>query len=427
MLCGLFAEVLGLDRVSIDDNFFDLGGHSLLATRLIGRVRAALGRELSIRALFESPTVAALAPRLSQDGTESEFGSPLLLRGGTGQRPLFCVHTMTGLAWVYAPPRPLLRHLDPLQPVYGIQADVLAGKEEGPVGLAETASRYVAQIRSVQPEGPYRLLGWSFGGNIAHAVAALLEEQGEQVELLALLDSYPPNDPTRLPTGEEALSALLEEIGHADVPLADGAPAQLDRVHALLRDTDHPLGRIDRDRLGRMGAYVRSAAETLREIPLTARNLNVLFFEASRDAVERPGRFDEWNKYTGGAIHTGLTAITSPCSTVNRFPRSRRLWRKSLPNCAERARLRWCLLAGEARAGKEALSSAEATWSKPRARGHGPVAGTVAVSRDQPTTDEGGCVGADITMKSQDVEQLVVELRSQTGPRWRENTPASLH
>ncbi|WP_406381966.1 amino acid adenylation domain-containing protein [Streptomyces sp. NBC_00117] len=299
VLCGLFAEVLGLDRVSIDDNFFDLGGHSLLATRLIGRVRAALGRELSIRALFESPTVAALAPRLSQDGTESEFGSPLLLRGGTGQRPLFCVHTMTGLAWVYAR---LLRHLDPLQPVYGIQAEVLAGKEEGPVGLAETASRYVAQIRSVQPEGPYRLLGWSFGGNIAHAVAALLEEQGEQVELLALLDSYLPNDPTRLPTGEEALSALLEEIGHADVPLADGAPAQLDRVHALLRDTDHPLGRIDRDRLGRMGAYVRSAAETLRETPLTARNLNVLFFEASRDAVERPGRFDEWNKYTGGAI-----------------------------------------------------------------------------------------------------------------------------
>lgn len=171
---------------------------------------------------------------------------------------------MTGLAWVYAR---LLRHLDPLQPVYGIQAEVLAGKEEGPVGLAETASRYVAQIRSVQPEGPYRLLGWSFGGNIAHAVAALLEEQGEQVELLALLDSYPPNDPTRLPTGEEALSALLEEIGHADVPLADGAPAQLDRVHALLRDTDHPLGRIDRDRLGRMGAYVRSAAETLRETP----------------------------------------------------------------------------------------------------------------------------------------------------------------
>ncbi|MFD0569000.1 phosphopantetheine-binding protein [Kitasatospora gansuensis] len=92
LLCGIFAQVLGQPEVGIDDNFFDLGGHSLLATRLVSRIRSALGARLSLRALFEAPTVAELAERLDS-GEESDSLAVLLpLRPRGSRTPLFCVH-----------------------------------------------------------------------------------------------------------------------------------------------------------------------------------------------------------------------------------------------------------------------------------------------------------------------------------------------
>ncbi|WP_234335891.1 amino acid adenylation domain-containing protein [Streptomyces sp. NRRL S-920] len=107
----------------------------------------------------------------------------------TGTRPpLFCFHTGTGLSWAYAA---LLRHLPEDLPVHGVQARGLAEPEPMPQSVEEMAADYAEQIRTVQPTGPYHLLGWSFGGLIAHAVAARFEEQGEQVRLLAVMDGYP--------------------------------------------------------------------------------------------------------------------------------------------------------------------------------------------------------------------------------------------
>ncbi|MFD7615241.1 amino acid adenylation domain-containing protein, partial [Streptomyces sp. NPDC059828] len=231
LLCGLFAEVLGLPGpVSVDDGFFDLGGHSLLAMKLLNRIRTALGADLGMRVLFEAPTVAALTRHLARTDvaatdTHSAFSALevlLPLRAGGSKAPLFCVHPAAGISWVYSG---LLRHLDPDRPVHGLQARGLRGGS--PSCVTEIAEDYVRQIRAVQPEGPYHLLGWSFGGVVAQAMAVALQEAGQEVALLALLDGLPA-DPTRYaagggtPDSDDPVDTLAELLASLGYDPADG-------------------------------------------------------------------------------------------------------------------------------------------------------------------------------------------------------------
>ena len=190
-LCCLFAEVLGLRSVGADDNFFALGGHSLLATKLVSRIRAALGTDLPVRLFLQAPTVAGVIESLAADPAARARIDPVLpIRTSGEQPPLFCVHPVSGVAWCYSG---LQRHLPAGLPIYGLQVET-AGESAWPRDLAELTASYAMRIRALAPAGPYRLLGWSLGGNIAHAVAARLQRDGEQVEFLALLDSSPTDD-----------------------------------------------------------------------------------------------------------------------------------------------------------------------------------------------------------------------------------------
>ncbi|MEJ2858233.1 MULTISPECIES: amino acid adenylation domain-containing protein [unclassified Saccharothrix] len=217
VLCGLFAELLGLREVGIDDDFFSLGGHSLLVARLIGRVRAEFGVSIGIRTVFEAPTVAKLVPKLGTDPGGS-FDAVLPLRTGGSGPALFCVAPATGLAWSFAA---LLAHL-PDQPVYGLQP------VEEFASVAEMAACFVRQVRAVQPEGPYRVLGASFGGLVAHEMAVQLTEAGETVELVALLDSFPfPAEWRDLPpAGDDEVAALLGDLDVTEFALVRKAFAR---------------------------------------------------------------------------------------------------------------------------------------------------------------------------------------------------------
>ncbi|HEV7582963.1 MAG TPA: amino acid adenylation domain-containing protein [Mycobacterium sp.] len=190
VLAGLFAEVLKLPRVGIDDGFFDLGGHSLSATRLVARIRAELGAEVPIRAIFDAPTVAQLAQWLSQEHASDfvdPFATVLPLRVDGAKPPVWCIHPAGGVAWGY---RGLAKHLHD-RPIYGLQARGVDGTTSFAPSIPAMVDDYLEQILAVQPEGPFHLLGWSFGGVVAHAMAVKLTRRGHDVPLLGLIASVP--------------------------------------------------------------------------------------------------------------------------------------------------------------------------------------------------------------------------------------------
>jgi thioesterase domain-containing protein len=186
LLCGAFAEVLGLDEVGIDDSFFALGGHSLLATRLTVLL-AERGISLSARTLFAAPTVAGLIEQMHSSSVRDALGVLLPIRPGGTRPPLFCIHAGGGASWCYMP---LARYVPPEIPLYGLQSPGLDGTADLPGSIREMAGIYLRQIRAVQPSGPYHLLGWSFGGMAAHEIAIQLQAAGEQVTLI-IMDAYP--------------------------------------------------------------------------------------------------------------------------------------------------------------------------------------------------------------------------------------------
>jgi amino acid adenylation domain-containing protein len=177
-IARLFQIVLGLERVRIDESFFDLGGDSLAATEICAQLAAETGMELPLSTLVRAPTVEALA-RLLGSSDAACLVSPLVPIQAQGSKPpLFLVGDRRGRVLGYTA---LVRHLGTDQPVWGLQS--MTGADEIPA----QAARYVAEVRRMQPSGPYRLGGLCFGGVVAFEMAHQLHERGENVEFLALI------------------------------------------------------------------------------------------------------------------------------------------------------------------------------------------------------------------------------------------------
>ncbi|KAB8143113.1 amino acid adenylation domain-containing protein [Chloroflexia bacterium SDU3-3] len=301
-LCEIFAEVLGLSEVGAEDSFFDLGGHSLLAVQLISRAREALGAALSIGSLFAAPTPAALAASLDAGAAADALGVLLPLRAKGDQPPLFCLHPAGGLSWCYSG---LARSLGAGRPVYGIQARGAACDEPLPASMDEMAADYIAQLRAVQPSGPYHLLGWSTGGIIAHAMARQLQRQGEELALLAIIDAYPADLMAGLPVSDEieAMEALLIMAGY-DLDALGDLPMEFGSVIGVLRQDGSPLASLDEATIMRLKQIYLNTNWAMRAYRHQRVAGDLLFFRATVETADDALTAETWRPYVAGEIES---------------------------------------------------------------------------------------------------------------------------
>jgi amino acid adenylation domain-containing protein len=205
-LTKIWSELLRVQDVGIDDDFFDLGGDSLLAVRVFERTQTLTGVNLPLATLLTAPTIArqaaalraagakdpqmAPAPTAAPPGARRDPWAPLVPIQPKGSRlPLFFVHAIGGNVLNYVR---LAKGFRADQPIYGLQAVGLDGLAPPLESVPDMAARYVAEMRKVQPHGPYFLAGGSMGGAIAYEIAQQLSDDGEPIGMLALFDTYGP-------------------------------------------------------------------------------------------------------------------------------------------------------------------------------------------------------------------------------------------
>ncbi|MEU2126424.1 amino acid adenylation domain-containing protein [Nocardia niwae] len=299
----VFAELLGADRVGLDDDFFALGGNSLLAAQVAGRLRDTTGATVRVQWFFTDATVAGVAARIDAGDADATAALDVLLpiRASGSAAPLFCLHPMYGLAWSYAG---LAQFMPADQPIFGLQSPALSEDGELPDTLAELAERYLSEIRAVQPQGPYRLLGWSLGGVLAHAIATELQDAGEQVELLAMMDSHPNPDVAGF---RAAVRGALAELGLGTTAAAGEDVYDLDdeslaALHAMIPPD---LVALTPERLRRIyRSAVRSAELIAQHRPGVFRGTVQYFSAAVADPADelRAAAADWWPHVQGMVV-----------------------------------------------------------------------------------------------------------------------------
>ncbi|MBP1473130.1 amino acid adenylation domain-containing protein, partial [Frateuria sp. MAH-13] len=220
-LAAVWARVLGREApIGLRDNFFELGGHSLMVMRLTTGVRDALGHTLTPRQIFAAPTLGAMA-RAIADASEPTWSPAVEVQpGAPGTAPLFVVHPIEGGVYFCAE---LARALGPGQPVHALQAFGLEPGQAPCEDLGSMAASYMEAMQQVQPQGPYRLGGYSMGGTVALEIARRLRVAGEEVAFLGLFDAYPAS--MAAPRGRAELVAGLWGsvlgFGAADITALD--------------------------------------------------------------------------------------------------------------------------------------------------------------------------------------------------------------
>ena len=193
LVTDIWQDVLGMDGLVPDDDFFKLGGHSLLAVKVMVAIEKKTGKRLPMATLFNNSTIEKLALLLNDKPTVSEqhWDALVPIRTIGSKPPVFLIHGAGMNVLLF---KAISEHLDPEQQVYGIQALGLNHKTDIPDTIEGISARYAAEIMKVVPDGPYMLAGYSMGGFIAHEIARQLMAAGKQVSFLGIMDTYAGNN-----------------------------------------------------------------------------------------------------------------------------------------------------------------------------------------------------------------------------------------
>ncbi|WP_159783482.1 amino acid adenylation domain-containing protein [Sodalinema gerasimenkoae] len=261
-IAEVWQQVLGCGEVGVTDNFFELGGHSLLAVQLCRALEDSLKQEVPLAALLRSPTIAGLITLLEQDTTTLAGSSIISIQSEGEHPPIFGIHVL-GRGMKYY--RPLVKQLGPHQPIYGLSFNPKDEKADEANDVKELSRLYIRDLQTLQPQGPYYLLGVSFGGRVAFEMAQQLQAQGQEVALLGLID-------TTARTGVKHLPATSRVSGHWQKLQEEG-------VHYITRKLKARLGRIryrNKARLAKIyQRFGQPMPETLQTVASREKNIQL--------------------------------------------------------------------------------------------------------------------------------------------------------
>ncbi len=286
-LAGIWESVLGIRHIGMDQNFFDLGGHSILAVRLMHRIEQALQRKLPITTLLQAPTIGALAELMRREGWSPSWSSLVPIQPRGSKPPFFCVHGIGGTVLRF---RDLARYLGEDHVFYGLQAKGLDGKQPCAASVEEMAADYLRDIRQIQPQGPYLLGGYSFGGMVALEMAQQLRAQGEEVALVALLDTFPG----RPMSSTELLAKLLR------MPMKEKISYSIGRVRRLATYAQRRLSRqLPPDLLAvRKACYLAES----RYVPKGYTGRITVFRPITKSLRSNDDGMGGWNDWSAGGV-----------------------------------------------------------------------------------------------------------------------------
>ena len=323
LCCRWFSEFTGVVQVGLDDSFFALGGQSLLAMRLLSQIYKETGLTLPLRILFSSATPELLAAELEilqRNLNKEKFYSPLiLLKKGTGPTSLFCVHPGGGSGSVYFE---LAARMPKEISIWGLQARGLEAGQLPHQTVDEMVVDYIRAIKTVQAVGPYQLLGWSFGGLIAHRLATELEAAGDTVSVVVLFDSLlnvsEQSGSAQLIPADISHSAFLNRWIEDAIVAGDVQPKQvvndeaskLELIKGVLVRKELLTNDASLDTVDRIMQQFRLNIRRAQQLKPTLSKAEIMLFTAQRDRAEHAIDALNWKPHTVGAFRSVSTPFT---------------------------------------------------------------------------------------------------------------------